>query len=73
MLEIAGVHLLPDAPRFLAFVAAGLALNVVPGADMAFVVASAAQRGVRGGVAAALGIGPGRSSMSQPRWSASRP
>jgi threonine/homoserine/homoserine lactone efflux protein len=59
MLEIAGVHLLPDAPRFLAFVAAGLALNIVPGADMAFVVTSAARRGVRGGVAATLGIGSG--------------
>jgi len=59
MLEIAGVALLPDWPVFLGFVVAGLALNIVPGADMTFVVASAARGGRREGVVAALGIGAG--------------
>ncbi|HYI49369.1 MAG TPA: LysE family translocator [Allosphingosinicella sp.] len=59
MLEIAGIALLPDWPVFLGFVAAGLALNIVPGADMTFIVASAARGGRRGGVIAALGVGTG--------------
>jgi threonine/homoserine/homoserine lactone efflux protein len=59
MLEIAGIALLPDWPVFLGFVAAGLALNVVPGADMAFVVAAAARSGRRAGILAALGIAAG--------------
>lgn len=60
MLEIApGVELLPDLHRFLAFAIAGLALNLVPGADMTFVIASAARGGTRGGLAAALGISAG--------------
>jgi threonine/homoserine/homoserine lactone efflux protein len=46
-------------PVFLAFVAAGLALNIVPGADMTFVIASAAKGGRRDGSVAALGIGAG--------------
>ncbi len=59
MLEIAGISLLPDWPVFLAFVVAGLALNIVPGADMTFVIASAARGGRRDGIVAALGIGAG--------------
>jgi threonine/homoserine/homoserine lactone efflux protein len=59
MIEIAGIALLPDWPVFLGFVVAGLALNIVPGADMTFVVASAARGGRREGVVAALGIGAG--------------
>ena len=60
MLEIApGIELLPDLRHFLAFAIAGLALNLVPGADMTFVIASAARGGSRGGLAAALGIGAG--------------
>jgi len=60
MLEIApGVELLPDLRDFLAFAIAGLALNLVPGADMTFVVASAGRGGARNGLAAALGIGAG--------------
>ena len=59
MLEIAGIELLPAWPVFLSFVAAGLALNIVPGADMTFVIASAARGGRRDGVIAALGIGTG--------------
>ena len=59
MLEIAGIELLPDWPLFVSFVVAGLALNIVPGADMTFVVASAARGGRRDGVVAALGIGAG--------------
>jgi threonine/homoserine/homoserine lactone efflux protein len=58
MVEISGVMLLPEWPAFLSFVVAGLALNIVPGADMAFVIASAA-RGRRDGTIAALGIGAG--------------
>ena len=59
MLEIAGIALLPDWPVFVGFVVAGLALNIVPGADMTFIVASAARGGRRDGIVAALGIGAG--------------
>ncbi len=59
MLEIAGIELLPAWPVFLGFVAAGLALNIVPGADMTFIIASAARGGRRDGVIAALGVGSG--------------
>ena len=60
MLEIApGVELLPNLDLFLAFALAGLALNLVPGADMTFVIASAARGGARSGLAAALGVGAG--------------
>jgi threonine/homoserine/homoserine lactone efflux protein len=59
MLEIGDVQLLPELPRFLAFALAGLALNIVPGADMTYVIASAARGGIRTGIAAALGIGAG--------------
>ena len=59
MLEIAGLELLPAWPVFLSFVVAGLALNIVPGADMTFVIAAAARGGRRDGTIAALGIGAG--------------
>ena len=59
MLEIAGLELLPDWPVFLSFVFAGLALNIVPGADMAFIIASAARGGRRDGIVASLGVGAG--------------
>jgi threonine/homoserine/homoserine lactone efflux protein len=59
MLSVAGIELLPPLPLFLTFVAAGLALNIVPGADMTFVIASAARGGRREGIIAALGIGAG--------------
>lgn len=59
MLEIAGIELLPAWPVFLTFVVAGLALNIVPGADMTFIVASAARGGRRDGVIASLGVGAG--------------
>ncbi|MGQ0660734.1 LysE family translocator [Sphingosinicella sp.] len=59
MLEIAGIELLPQWPVFLAFVAAGLALNLVPGADMTFIIANAARGGRRDGIIASLGVGAG--------------
>ncbi|HWT12801.1 MAG TPA: LysE family translocator [Allosphingosinicella sp.] len=59
MLELGGIALLPDWPVFLSFVVAGLALNIVPGADMTFIIASAARGGRRDGVIASLGIGAG--------------
>jgi threonine/homoserine/homoserine lactone efflux protein len=59
MLSIGGIELLPPLPLFLAFALAGLALNIVPGADMTFVIASAARGGRRDGIIAALGIGGG--------------
>jgi threonine/homoserine/homoserine lactone efflux protein len=59
MLEIGGVELLPAWPSFAAFVLAGLALNIVPGADMTFIVASAARGGRRDGITASLGVGAG--------------
>jgi threonine/homoserine/homoserine lactone efflux protein len=59
MLAIGGIELLPAWPVFLGFVIAGLALNIVPGADMTFIIASAARGGRRDGIVAALGIGAG--------------
>jgi threonine/homoserine/homoserine lactone efflux protein len=59
VLSVAGIALLPPLPVFLGFVLAGLALNIVPGADMTFVIASAARGGRRDGIVAALGIGAG--------------
>src|SRR3954452_22137107 len=59
MLSVGGIALLPAWPVFAAFVVAGLALNIVPGADMTFVIASAAKGGRRAGIIAALGIGGG--------------
>jgi len=59
MLELGGVDLLPTFPRFAAFALAALALNVTPGADMAYVAASAARGGARTGLAASLGIAAG--------------
>lgn len=59
MLNVEGIELLPPLGLFLAFVASGLALNIVPGADMTFVIASAARGGRRDGMIAALGIGAG--------------
>ncbi|MBA2919485.1 LysE family translocator [Sphingomonas sp. MAH-20] len=59
MLDIGGYELLPDWPRFAAFALAGLALNIVPGADMTFVITAGARGGRRAGVIAALGIGVG--------------
>lgn len=53
MLEALGVHDLP------LFIAAGLLLNVTPGADMLYVAGHAASGGRRAGLLAALGIGAG--------------
>jgi threonine/homoserine/homoserine lactone efflux protein len=41
------------------FIAAGLLLNITPGADIAYTVSRAASQGARAGVVAALGIGAG--------------
>ena len=41
------------------FIAAGLLLNITPGADMALVVTRSAAQGFRAGAAAALGVGAG--------------
>jgi len=48
-----------DLHLFLLFMAGALALNLAPGPDMTFVLAQAAHRGTRAGLAAALGIGSG--------------
>ncbi|MEO1613016.1 MAG: LysE family translocator [Pseudomonadota bacterium] len=50
---------LPDPAVLAAFVAASLALNFTPGADMMFSVASGAAGGPRAAVAASLGINLG--------------
>jgi threonine/homoserine/homoserine lactone efflux protein len=44
---------------FALFMVGALALNLTPGPDMTFVLAQAAHRGTRAGLAAALGIGTG--------------
>jgi len=46
-----------DLSLLLVFLAGALALNLTPGPDMAFTLASAAQGGRRTGMAAALGVG----------------
>lgn len=59
MLEIGGVELLPPITMFLAFALSGLALNLVPGADMAYVIASGARSGASAGVAASVEVAAG--------------
>jgi len=41
------------------FIAAGLLLNITPGADMLFIASRSAAQGPRAGIVAALGIGAG--------------
>ena len=53
------MSLVPDLPALLAFLAAGLALNLTPGPDMMYVAARGAAEGRRAGVVSALGIGAG--------------
>lgn len=48
-----------DPHLFAAFVAAGLLLNITPGPDMLFVLASGSSGGPSAGARAALGIGAG--------------
>ena len=50
---------LPDWPLLLSFLAAALALNVTPGADMTYVIARGAAQGEKAGVLSALGIASG--------------
>ena len=50
---------MPDIHLFALFMAGALALNVTPASDNAFVLAQAAHRGTRAGLAAAFGIGTG--------------
>lgn len=50
---------LPDWPLLLPFLAAALALNVTPGADMTYVIARAAGQGEKAGVVSALDIASG--------------
>lgn len=48
-----------DTVNLGAFVAAGLLLNITPGADILYIGSRSATQGVRAGVVAALGIGAG--------------
>lgn len=48
-----------ETSAFLLFLAGALLLNITPGPDMAFTLATGAKGGVRTGVAAALGVGAG--------------
>jgi len=52
-MTLPGVHDLP------LFIAAGLLLNITPGADLALIGARSAAHGFRNGAAAALGVGAG--------------
>src|SRR5699024_5638728 len=47
---------MPELHEYLLFIAAGLLLNVTPGADMLYVITSAARHGVGRGVAGAFGV-----------------
>ncbi|SEK52543.1 Threonine/homoserine/homoserine lactone efflux protein [Roseivivax marinus] len=51
--------MLPDAATLVSFLGAGLVLNLTPGADVMFAMASGARGGVRAGVAAAFGVSLG--------------
>jgi threonine/homoserine/homoserine lactone efflux protein len=51
--------LLPSLPSLLAFIAAGLALNLTPGPDMLYCAARGAAGGRTAGMVSALGIGAG--------------
>lgn len=53
------MDLLPSLPSFLAFLAAGLALNLTPGPDMLYCAARGAAEGKKAGIVSALGIGAG--------------
>lgn len=48
-----------DGSAFLVFLGGALLLNLTPGPDVAFTLASAARGGVRNGIGAAIGIGAG--------------
>ena len=50
---------MPDPHHLLLFIAAGIVLNLTPGVDVAFIVASALRRGLRAGLVAACGITAG--------------
>ena len=50
---------MPDTPQLLAFIVAGLLLNLTPGVDVFYVVSHALRQGVRAGVVAGLGIAAG--------------
>ena len=52
-------HFLPNLATLLPFLAAALALNLTPGADMTMVLAQSLGRGRRAGVWAALGVAGG--------------
>jgi threonine/homoserine/homoserine lactone efflux protein len=49
----------PDPSVFAAFLVAGLALNLTPGVDMAYVVGTTARWGTRAGALSAVGIALG--------------
>src|SRR5262249_22006908 len=48
-----------DLPTFWLFITGALILNITPGPDMAFTLASATRGGAKAGLAAALGVGLG--------------
>ncbi len=48
-----------EGAPFLLFLGGALLLNITPGPDMAFTLASAARGGARAGIAAAIGVGAG--------------
>ncbi|HYP71368.1 MAG TPA: LysE family translocator, partial [Variovorax sp.] len=50
---------MPDTPALLAFIAAGLLLNLTPGPDVFYIVNHSLRSGVRAGLVAALGITAG--------------
>jgi threonine/homoserine/homoserine lactone efflux protein len=50
---------MPDLPNLLPFLAAALALNLTPGADMTYVIARSATQGRAAGIAASFGVSAG--------------
>ena len=50
---------MPDFPTLLPFLAAALALNLTPGADMTYVIARSATQGRAAGIAGSFGVAAG--------------
>lgn len=66
MIELFGYGLLPDWPALLAYAVADLALNLMPGADMAFVIASSTRAAGRPAMSAATPGSAGPRAGSAP-------
>ena len=63
---------MPTASTIALFSLAAIALAVVPGPAVAYIVTQSVDKGRRAGLVSALGVASGGSSTSRPRRSACR-